>query len=87
MMVLITFPPQKWFNKCGYHNYVFSGIDFKPNFTFFKCTYFLYGVSLFPFRFAEKHNSDSNNGMQWSLTYPDTSVPRLTVRITEFPDK
>ena len=25
--------------------------------------------------------------LQWSLTYPDTSVPRLTVRITEFPVK
>ena len=25
--------------------------------------------------------------MQSSLTYPDTFVPRLTVRITEFPDK
>ena len=25
--------------------------------------------------------------IQWSLTYPDTSVPKLTVRITEYPDK
>ena len=25
--------------------------------------------------------------IQWSLTYPDTSVPRLTVQITEYPDK
>ena len=27
------------------------------------------------------------NDIQWSLTYPDTSVPKLTVRITEYPDK
>ena len=25
--------------------------------------------------------------IQWNLTYPDTSVPRLNVWITEFPDK
>ena len=25
--------------------------------------------------------------IQWNLTYPDTSVPRLTVRLTEFQDK
>ena len=25
--------------------------------------------------------------VQASLTYPDTSVPKLPVRITEFPDK
>ena len=24
--------------------------------------------------------------IQWSLTYPDTSIPRLTVWITEFPN-
>ena len=30
---------------------------------------------------------DVEYNVQWSLTYPDTSVPRLIVRITEFPDK
>ena len=25
--------------------------------------------------------------IQWNLAYPDTYIPRLTVRITEFPDK
>ena len=25
--------------------------------------------------------------LQWNLTHPDTSVPRLNVRKTEFPDK
>ena len=28
-----------------------------------------------------------NIELHWNLTYPDTSVQRLTVRITEFPDK
>lgn len=26
-------------------------------------------------------------GLQWTLTYPDTFVPELTVCTTEFPDK
>ena len=24
--------------------------------------------------------------IQWTLTYPDTSIPTLTLRITEYPD-
>ena len=30
-----------------------------------------------------QHQTASYNSLQWSLTYPDTSVPKLTVRITE----
>ena len=25
--------------------------------------------------------------IQWNISYPDTSVPKSTVRITEYPDK
>ena len=32
-------------------------------------------------------NSSHDIYVQWTLTYPDTYVPKLTVRISEYPDK
>ena len=34
---------------------------------------------------CKEHLAHIQTNLQWTLTYPDTSVPKLTVLITEFP--
>ena len=45
-----------------------------------KCEYQYNSITYFARGFIQSR-------IQWSLTYPDTSFPRLTVQITEFSDK